>query len=95
MTTSHFKPTGQQERVVPHDENEDSDTIFALSSGQGRAGVAVIRISGASAYGCLEAMTPNQVGMTTTSGTTAVTLPLLLLLLMLSPRLLKTLTNLS
>jgi len=33
------------------------DTIFALSSGQGKAGVAVLRISGPQAQRCLEALT--------------------------------------
>lgn len=36
---------------------EEGDTIFALSSGQGKAGVAVIRISGPQAKCCLEALT--------------------------------------
>lgn len=32
------------------------DTIFALSSGQGRAGVAVIRVSGPQARQCLQSL---------------------------------------
>lgn len=34
----------------------ESDTIFALSSAEGKAGVAVIRISGESAEPCLRAL---------------------------------------
>ena len=36
----------------------DNATIFALSSGQGRAGVAVIRISGPAAGSALDLMAP-------------------------------------
>ncbi|KAJ8602218.1 hypothetical protein CTAYLR_003652 [Chrysophaeum taylorii] len=38
--------------------SSSSDTIFALSSGRGVAGVAVVRISGPGAVGALEALTP-------------------------------------
>lgn len=42
---------------IDNSGNNIEDTIFALSSGQGRAGVAVLRISGPAAKHCLEALT--------------------------------------
>lgn len=35
----------------------DGDTIYALSSAEGKAGVAVIRVSGKQAQTCLQTMT--------------------------------------
>lgn len=44
-------------RSGAHNGPAEDDTIFALSSGQGKAGVSVIRISGPQAQRCLEALT--------------------------------------
>ena len=44
-------------RVVRNDVNDDADTIFAMATAQGRAGVAVMRISGSGAGAVLRALT--------------------------------------
>jgi hypothetical protein len=41
--------------------NFSNDTIYALSSAQGRAGVAIVRVSGAMAETCLQRLTQKEI----------------------------------
>jgi len=58
-TLASQSPAGYKRRQMTDSTGTSSatDTIFALASGRGRAGIAVVRVSGPRAGACIEALT--------------------------------------
>lgn len=60
LMPSHVRSAPAAASMMRAFSTAESDTIYALSSAEGKAGVAVIRISGEEAEQCLQALSKTE-----------------------------------